>query len=144
MLFPDNKQIAVGDRNHSIKIWNANTGKLMHTLLGHTDHIRSLSYSSDSKQIVSASFDSIIKIWNSLTGKLIQTLTDDAQKKFSLPSVCYSPNNKKIISAFNNIKVWDVSTGQLTNTIGEPTSTIYTVCCSSYQDHELLERLTKN
>ena len=40
----------------------------MHTLRGHSDCVRSVSFSADGKRVVSGSSDKLVKIWNSETG----------------------------------------------------------------------------
>ena len=46
---PNNKQFASGSFDKMIKIWDIETGKLVHTLLGHTDAVYSACYSPDNK-----------------------------------------------------------------------------------------------
>jgi WD40 repeat protein len=55
----------------SIKIWDADTGKLEQTLEGHEGGISDISWSHDSKYIASASDDKTIKIWDAETVRLL-------------------------------------------------------------------------
>src|SRR3989304_684981 len=73
-LFKLEYKIVSGSGDHSIKIWNAETGELIRTLLGHTNSVHSVCFSSDNKRIVSGSDDGNIKIWNAETGELIRIL----------------------------------------------------------------------
>jgi WD40 repeat protein len=62
------KWLASGADDGSIKIWNADTGAIVRTLLVHTDGITSLSFSADGKWLASASQDKTVKVWGFPTG----------------------------------------------------------------------------
>ncbi|WP_442867066.1 WD40 repeat domain-containing protein, partial [Anabaena sp. CS-542/02] len=46
-----------------IKLWDVRTGKLSHTLTGHSDWVRSVGFSPDGQTLASGSYDKTIKIW---------------------------------------------------------------------------------
>ena len=71
---PNGQLIASGSLDHTIKLWNTQTGKLLHTLQGHTHRIKSISFSPDGKLIVSVSADHTIRLWDVQTGALLVTL----------------------------------------------------------------------
>ena len=48
----------------SLKIWDLETGRLVHSLQGHKNWIHCVSFSPNGDQIASGSEDKIIKIWN--------------------------------------------------------------------------------
>jgi WD40 repeat protein len=47
---------------------------IRHRLVGHTDKVLRISFSSDGKTIASGSFDETVKLW-SIDGRLLKTLT---------------------------------------------------------------------
>jgi|GEM_PF-192098 len=119
---PDGKKIASiseegNDKNklYGIKIYEAETGKELQTLKGHTKEIINVSFSTDGKKIASSCrFDSGIKIWDTETGKELQTLKGNTGY---VSIVCFSPDGKKIASASDSnsdlsIKIWDAETGK--------------------------------
>lgn len=67
---PDRKWIASSGPNHTIRLWNAETGAAGATLNGHTDRVTSLKFSTDSTRLVSGSADQSIRVWNTADGSL--------------------------------------------------------------------------
>ncbi len=47
-----------------MKVWDAKTGRLLHTYLGHTNRTTGLSFAPDSRRLASASVDGTVKIWD--------------------------------------------------------------------------------
>ncbi len=80
-------------------------------MTGHTNQVRSVSFSPDGLRIVSGSWDNTIKIWNADNGSLIRTL--DAPN--SVLAIAYSPDGLRIVSGNSNatIKIWDSNNGSL-------------------------------
>lgn len=69
----DNKYIAVGYLNGSIKIFNRLNGKLLKSLLLiHTSGISSLTFASDNTKLLSASQDNLIKLIGLKSGKILK------------------------------------------------------------------------
>ena len=76
--------IVSGSEDYIINIWNVITGKLINTLVGHTDSVYSVAWSRKDKKIVSGSGDATVKIWNAVTGKLINTLRGHTDSVYSV------------------------------------------------------------
>lgn len=58
-----------------IKVWEADTGKLLFTLRGHEGGVRAVTFSPDDRWIVSASYDGSIRYWDRTSGKSLATFT---------------------------------------------------------------------
>ena len=71
---PDGSVLASGSRDRTIRLWNLETGELLHTLRGHTDGINSVAFSADGSTIISGSRDDTVRIWNVATGDELHTL----------------------------------------------------------------------
>jgi COMPASS component SWD3 len=61
---PDGKRIASCSADATIKIWDAETGRLEHTLEGHMAGISCIAWSPDSTILASGSDDKLIRLWD--------------------------------------------------------------------------------
>lgn len=106
-----NKQIlASGGLDDKIKIWNIQTGGLIHELVGHTRAINSVAISPDGLFLVSGSDDEKVKIWNLHSRTLIQTLTEHSR---DVKAVAISSDGQILASGGSDrtIKLWRLKNG---------------------------------
>jgi WD40 repeat protein len=99
---PDGHKI-VTITDNTLKLWSHN-GTLLKRLIGHSDYVRSASFSPDSQIVASASADKTVKLWR-VDGTLLKTLDLDVS------GVSFSPDGHLLTSASNEIaiKLWDCS-----------------------------------
>jgi WD40 repeat protein len=57
-----------GSNDHTVRVWNAVSGTILHTLKGHRNDVRMVGFSSDGSRIVSGSDDYTARIWDADTG----------------------------------------------------------------------------
>lgn len=50
--------------DNSAKIWDANAGSIIRTLIGHTEAVNGVAYSPDGYRIATVSSDGTAKIWD--------------------------------------------------------------------------------
>lgn len=61
---PDGKRIVSGGiLDHTVRVWDIETGRTLHTFKGHTGGVTSVTYFPDGKRIASASADGTARIW---------------------------------------------------------------------------------
>jgi len=67
---PDGTKIAATGNDKSIRIWDAATYALLHSLERHTNFVSEISWNADSSRLISGDQDGKIFIWNAATGEL--------------------------------------------------------------------------
>ncbi|MEG4057044.1 MULTISPECIES: WD40 domain-containing protein, partial [unclassified Microcoleus] len=126
---PDQKTLASGSSDKSIKLWNLQTRKLITMFTGHSGFVVTVGFSLDGKTLASGSSDTTIKLWNLQTGKLITTLTGHSS---GVMSVAFSRDGKTLASASRDktIKLWNLQTGKLITTFTGHTDQVVSVAFS--------------
>jgi WD40 repeat protein/serine/threonine protein kinase len=108
---PDGREIASGCLDGTVKVWDAETGRELHTLQGPTSIIRSVVYSPDGRHLAVARNDGAIGVWNAVSGEKLRTLRGH---KGTCWQVAFRPDGQALASAGadQTVRVWDVSSGQ--------------------------------
>jgi WD40 repeat protein len=106
VLSPNRQTIAsTNEKDKTIKLWNLK-GELIHTLIGHTDSIKSVRFSPNGQTIASSSIDQTIKLWN-LQGKLLSTFHGHNDHIWD---VAFSPDGNILASSSRDrtVKLWKI------------------------------------
>ncbi|PPR04700.1 hypothetical protein CVT26_015025 [Gymnopilus dilepis] len=131
---PDSGCIVSGSDDGLIQIWDASTGKMMHSLEGHTFSVSSVAFSSDGSQIVSGSWDRSIRIWDASTSEEICVLKGHTD---CVNSVAFSSDGSRIASGSddNSARIWDASTGKQIRVLNGHSDNVSSVAFSSDCKH---------
>jgi len=70
--------------DHTLRLWDLNTGLTTRRFVGHTSDVLSVSFSADNRQIVSGSRDKTIKLWNTL-GECKYEIKEDGHTEWYAP-----------------------------------------------------------
>jgi len=107
-------QIASSSEN-SVKLWDAETGNELRTLLsGNKKGGMAVAFSPNGNNLAVGTFDNVIRVFNVNNGREILTL----KSQESISSIAFSPDGSKIASVSgslgdNTAKVWNASNGNL-------------------------------
>jgi WD40 repeat protein len=95
----------------TIRLWDAATWKVLHTLAGHTGAFTQLAFSSDRRRLASAGEDRTVRIWDTETG---ETLHVCAGHEDAVLAVGFGPGGRRLVSVAKDgtVKAWDAATGQ--------------------------------
>lgn len=101
---PDDKVLASGSDDKTIKLWSTATEELQQTLEGYLEWISSISFSPDGKILASGAHDHTIRLWDTATEELQQTIKGHS---LSIESISFSPDSKVLASGSsdNTIKL---------------------------------------
>ncbi len=110
---PDGVHIVSGSDDHTLRLWNANTGHPVGSpIIGHGANVYSVAFSPDGKRIVSGSDDKTLRLWDAETGKPIgEPFIGHTEGVYS---VAFSPDGKRIVSGSHDstLRLWDANTGK--------------------------------
>ncbi len=111
---PYSSRLATGGAA-ALKLWDLTTATCVHTLEGHTNHIRAVAYSPDGSRIVSGSEDETLRIWDSHTGECLKVLPGH---QGSIWSVACAPPHRLVSGSMNQrVKLWDLKSGECLTTL---------------------------
>jgi WD40 repeat protein len=79
---------------------------MLRILQGHSDIVRSVSFSPDGTRLLSASQDRTVKLWDFTTGQELLSLSEE--DGFS-HDASFSPDGKRLmtVSSDGRIRIWD-------------------------------------
>ncbi|GAN06760.1 conserved hypothetical protein [Mucor ambiguus] len=63
-----------GSYDNTVRVWNIQSGRLMHLLEGHTQKVYSVVIDAEKNRCMSGSMDTSVRIWNLETGECIKKL----------------------------------------------------------------------
>jgi WD40 repeat protein len=112
----DGTRIVSGSYDHTVRIWDAVSGTILHILEGHTGGVTSVTFLPDGLRIVSGSDDSTVRIWDALLGTILHTLEGHTG---GVTSVTFSSDGTRIVSGSydHSTRIWDAETGALQRTL---------------------------
>jgi WD40 repeat protein len=112
---PDGSRVAGGTWNGFVRVWNAETGEIVVTHVGHTDWISGIAFSPDGSVIATSSHDGTVMLWNAWSAELETPRIDGHRAEVS--GVAFSPDGEVLASSGHDgrLQVWSTTTGQATS-----------------------------
>jgi WD40 repeat protein len=109
-LSGDGRRAVSASFDQTLKVWDLESGRELHTLTGHSSWVTGVAVSGEGRRAVSASFDQTLKVWDLETGRELHTLTGHSG---GISGVAMSVDGRRAVSASHDhtLKVWDLETG---------------------------------
>ncbi len=106
-LSSDGKLALSGGQDHTLRLWDAATGKLLRTFEGHDGAVNSVAFSFDTTRLLSASEDRTVRLWDTATGKELARLKGHLDR---VRAVVFAPDGKRAMSAGQDrvLRLWDL------------------------------------
>jgi hypothetical protein len=111
------------------RVWDAAGGRVLLTLKGHTEQVRTVSWSPDGTRLASGCWDATAKVWDLAGGHEPLTLKGHTSPLYS---VSWSPDGTRLAtgSIDGTAKVWDAAGGRVLLTLSGHTGLVYSVSWS--------------
>jgi WD40 repeat protein len=137
----DRQYALSGSHDRTLKLWDVETGRCLHTFEGHKCPVSSVCLSQDGRYALSGGEanpdvfregDGAPKLWEVATGRCLRTF----QGHYLVTSVCLSQDGQYAMSGeggfFGNksIKLWDVTTGRCLRTFEGYKRSVTSICLS--------------
>ena len=105
---PDGSSLASAANDHTVKLWDIDSGRELGTLRGHGSPVTAVAYSPDGSLLASASFDKTIRLSDATTGDHIATLRGHTDR---VRTLAFSPDGGTLASAGDDceVRLWDVA-----------------------------------
>lgn len=109
-LTPEGRRAVSCSDDHSLMVWDLDTGVRLHTLAGHQGPVRLVRVLPDGWRVISGSTDGTIKLWDLEAGRDLRTL---AAQSGGVLSISMLPDGR-LISGYldGTLRVWNIDTGQ--------------------------------
>jgi WD40 repeat protein len=121
---PDGRRFAIsgGASRRAIKLFDAQTGRELFDLRGHSSPIQQLCWGPGSRRLASVS-GPVVKVWDVTREQEYIALRGHTQ---AVRSVAWSPDGKKLASGSpaDGIKIWEVAEQRASLTLPRPTNMV--------------------
>ena len=116
---PDSTTLAIASDDHTVRLWDARTGRPIATLTGHTDIVWAVAFSPDSATLATTSTDGTVRLWDARTGRPITTFTNGGE----IALVAFSPDGAIVATAnaYGTARLWSA-------TVPSPHTQIEKIC----------------
>jgi WD40 repeat protein len=112
----DGRRAVSASQDHTLKVWDVESGRELRTLQGHSREVNDVAVSADGRRAVSASDDKTLKVWDVESGRELRTLEGHSHLVLG---VAVSADGRLAVSASSDstLKVWDVESGHELRTL---------------------------
>ncbi|HUP20633.1 MAG TPA: BTAD domain-containing putative transcriptional regulator, partial [Gemmatimonadota bacterium] len=108
---PDGRYIAASGHD-ATGVWDAETGGLRHTLLGHTGSVLSVAWSPDSSRLVTGGSDGTARVWEiGVTGVRELWSLSAQETRSGIYGVAFSPEGTRVMAGdvgISAVQIWDL------------------------------------
>ncbi|WP_170214934.1 nSTAND1 domain-containing NTPase [Streptomyces otsuchiensis] len=103
---PGGEMLASASEDGSVRVWDADSGELIHTLTGHIGAVNSVAFAPKGELLASASEDGTVRVWNSTSGRQIYSLSHDT----GVNAVAFNSETNLLATAGSDaiVRVWEV------------------------------------
>ncbi len=140
VFHPGGEQLAAACGDGNVKIFDARSGKLIHTLHGHESDVFSVAQGSDGRHLASASADRTVRLWDVPTEREVFQRPGHVGDYAGMAyAVAFSPSGRQFVAGGEDgvATIWDATDGRAVHRL--PDKHEATAVCAAYSpDGQLL------
>lgn len=139
---PDDKRLASGSRNGTVKLWDADSGQLLEMLTTCGGSVNSVAFSPNGNLLALGSSE--VQLWDAESCKLLVTLRGHDG---CVMSVAFSPDGRQLVSGSycGGVKLWYIESSKLHATLTGHSGHYPIVKCVSFSpDGEQVASCSQN
>lgn len=116
--------------SHPVRIYDADSGRLLHRLAGHRDNVWSICYSGAGDVVATGSYDGTVKFWNPALGNQTGSLDCGGA---GVASIAISPDGKYLAAGLGDqtVRVWEIGSLRFVRSFEGSKNYLRTVAFSS-------------
>jgi WD40 repeat protein len=105
---PDGQQLASGSNDHSVKLWDINTGKEISTFTDAQDDILTVAFHPDGHLLAAGGNEQTIQLWDLNTKEKTGTLVGH---QGIIHSIAFSPDGQTLVSGSwdKTVRLWEIN-----------------------------------
>ncbi len=140
---PDGTRLASASLDHTVRVWEAATGRLLFRLEGHTGPVWAVAFSPDGRRLATGSDDGTARLWDAATGRELAVVQRDAGEVLCC---CFSGDGQRLAVGTapgwsdraprtrppkaGSVRVWDLASGNEVLTLKGHASGVHGVAFS--------------
>jgi WD40 repeat protein len=90
---PDGGRLASASLDHTVRVWETATGRLLFRLTGHRGPVWAVAFSPDGRQLATGSDDETVRLWDADTGQELSVLQRGAGEVLTC---CFSGDGRRL------------------------------------------------
>jgi WD40 repeat protein len=115
---PDSRTLVSASADGTVRVWDVETGKVAHALLGHQGHVRSAVFSPTADLIASGDEHGKVRVWDVVSGRLLRIVDGHAGAVLCLAVL---PKDKILATGGDDrtVRLWDLGSGRELHSVRE-------------------------